>query len=68
MLPICFKNTKQNKTAKEKEKSVTQWDSNPRPLTCEGNVLSIAQRLPLLIFCQINWMLFRAGRASFVKN
>ena len=31
-------------------------------------MLSVAQRLPLLIFCQINWMLFRAGRASFVKN
>ena len=38
------KETKQNKTTTEKRKNLTQRELNPKPLTCEGNALSIAPR------------------------
>ena len=53
------KKTKQNKTKRlrKKEKILTRRESNPRPSTCKGNVLSIAPRNHCQYHFQINNML-----------
>ena len=42
-LPICFFKT-ETKRLRKKEKSITRQESNAKPLTCNGNTLSIAPR------------------------
>ena len=55
-LPVYFKPVKKRKHVLKKQndqekrkKSFRRRESNPKPLTCKGNAISIAPRQPLLI-------------------
>ena len=42
-------NVKQNKTTRPRKKAFQRRKSNPRPLTCKGNAMSIEPRQLMLI-------------------